>query len=555
MTQVLIDFYNKNKDKIELVINGESQSLHNHFYKQVYSRKWVDNIELQKELVTYLHQFRDSIKRSLHQLGIKHNELRHKAELKLKKSKPFLETIVKPSSEIELTDEVDKYYLADTIKEAKTEFKRTEANKNPKPNKGRDDMIGDGVISILGDYNLLESLPSTARNKYKYVELGLTNFPYYEYFKPLSKPTLYKKKQGKKFVGPPGTWMFDLMYFSDYNTKKYRKQAIYLLGININTRYAVCRRVRGKKVSDLIPAFEDLLQHELNGKIRLLIFDGEKAISSKEFETYCKEHNINVRITYPGIHTQTAPIDRLCRTIRDYFTKFYMHHHKPINITYRFTDPWLKNNIYKHKIMEQAINIRKMFNGEDRYKIAPIPSEFVSYYDKLKDDDVYAIKDSAQEFQYKQTPSRYEKDGDYVSDELYNIVSYYNNRKHNGLVRLLKDASFLFQRSLNCSVDDITPTFVNESPYLESMIIQYCRYYNTEIVEQGDIYNIGDKVRVYDCFTSDRGNLARNNTELLIGDWEIVSKDGEIYGVFNNSTNQLLHVSKYMLRSLNAASN
>ena len=49
MTQVLIDFYNKNKDKIELVINGESQSLHNHFYKQVYSRKWVDNIELQKE--------------------------------------------------------------------------------------------------------------------------------------------------------------------------------------------------------------------------------------------------------------------------------------------------------------------------------------------------------------------------------------------------------------------------------------------------------------------------------------------------------------------------
>ena len=26
--------------------------------------------------------------------------------------------------------------------------------------------------------------------------------------------------------------------------------------------------------------------------------------------------------------------------------------------------------------MEQAINIRKMFNGEDRYKIAPIPSEF-----------------------------------------------------------------------------------------------------------------------------------------------------------------------------------
>ena len=57
----------------------------------------------------------------------------------------------------------------------------------------------------------------------------------------------------------------------DYNTKKHRKQVIYLVGININTRYAVIRRVNGKSVNDLIPAFESLLAKELKNKITLLI--------------------------------------------------------------------------------------------------------------------------------------------------------------------------------------------------------------------------------------------------------------------------------------------
>ena len=35
--------------------------------------------------------------------------------------------------------------------------------------------------------------------------------------------------------------------------------------------------------------------------------------------------------------------------------------------------------------------------------------------------------------------------------------------------------------------------------------------------------------------------------EPLLGDWEIVSINNEIYGVYNNETNKLLHVSKYMI--------
>ena len=161
-------------------------------------------------------------------MGIKHNQIKHQAEMKLKKSKPFLTTVTRVTDKTELSDEVDKVYPTLNIEQIKAEFKRPEANKNPKREYGRDDISHSDIpITIMDNENIFDDLPSTSRNIHKYIQLGLEGYPYYEHFKPSFKPTLYKKKQGKKFVGPRGTWMFDLMYFSDYNTKKHRKQVIY----------------------------------------------------------------------------------------------------------------------------------------------------------------------------------------------------------------------------------------------------------------------------------------------------------------------------------------
>lgn len=546
MTENLEEFYETNLEKIKLVISGIAHSSHNDFYILIYSKQWLQNKQLEQQLLQYLNENIKSINKSLSLLGIKHAEIKHQAELKLKKSKPFLTTVQRVTDKTELSDEVDKVYPTINIEQIKAEFKRPEANKNPKRQNGRDDLIKPSEpISLINNYNIFNDMPSTSRNIHKYIQLGVTGYPYYEHFKPSFKPSLYNKSQAKKFVGPRGTWMFDLMYFSDYNTKKHRQQVIYLVGININTRYAVIRRVNGKSVNDLIPAFESLLNNELKDKISLLIFDGEKAISSKAFEKYCNEHNINVRITYPGIHTQTAPIDRLCRTLRDYFTKFYMHNQMTINGIYKFQNKWKNGDKYT-KVIDESIKIRKMFNGEDQYKTAPIPMEYAVYSSKFGGDAKYVLKKNDKSYDFYNKNSVFKFEGTY--DELYDIVRYYNNKPHNGLTKLLKYASFTFNRPLTYDDRYITPALVNEIPYLESMIIQYCRYYNKEVSEPGEIYNIGDKVHVYDCFTTDRGALNRNNTELLIGNWEIVSKDGEIYGVFNNDNNQLLHVSKYMIR-------
>ena len=83
---------------------------------------------------------------------------------------------------------------------------------------------------------------------------------------------------------------------------------------------------------------------------------------------------------------------------------------------------------------------------------------------------------------------------------------------------------------------------------MEKIIIEYCHDYNRNVAEPGPEYNIGDKVFVYDCFSKDRGNLQRNEKIPFLGEWVIVSKENEIYGVQNKNNNQLRYVSKYMLK-------
>ena len=557
---ILEDFYNNNFDRIRLVNNGlahpQNEDL-KRFYIHVYQRNWKTNPELASVLIQFLRDNQITINRSLGQIGVS-RESSDSTEYKLRNSKPFFQTINQISDDSELSYELDAVYPVKDMKEVRAEFKRAQSNKNPKWEDSRERLFkkgyGTAIVTRDIDPKRLELIPSTARNANKAVLLGVDNYKYWDKFKPISKQhNLYDPKQGKKFYGPPGTWMFDILYFSNYGSKKTKdkkleyQQAIYLIGININTRYAVGRRIEGKSVKDLIPAFEDMLQNELDDNINLLIFDGEKAISSTLFEEFCQEHNINVRITYPGIHTQTAPIDRLCRTLRDYYTKMFMSKLKrgtehDIGITMDFylkKNPWKYNQKLKDQMLTESIYTRQIFDGNHRQLLAPIP---IQYYKTDKGE------------YWKLTPKTVLKNSYEKGDELYDVIEYYNNKQHHGLTKILKHASTIFGIVLQIRDEDITPKNVHNSKGLELLIIKYCQFYNKNI-EPSHQFNIGDKVEVYDCFSTDRGSLRRDNNEILMGDWEIVSKDNEIYGVVNNVNNQLLHVSKYMLRSLNATSN
>lgn len=545
MSHVLEDFYNDNYDLLKFVNDGTAKTQNEdlrQFYFHMYQRKWKQDGNLANILINFINKNHSTIKRSLSHVG-KTYQIENSVKTKLHDTKPFFQTMERVNDNTELSYQTDAAFPLSDLETIRTEFKRAETNRNPKIANSRY-LVHNTVITDNIDQQKMDLIPSNSRNMIKATILGLEGYPYWEFFKPQTKQyNLYDPKQGRKFYGEPGTWMFDLLYFTNYGRKKTKdknvvyKQVIYLVGININTRFAVARRIDGKSVKDLIPPFEDLLKKELKNNISLVIFDGEKAISSKKFEEFCLKHNISVRITYPGIHTQTAPIDRLCRTLRDYFTKMFMSkifQGTEYNMTTKFNDyfrqPWFNNDSLKEALTTEGLYTRQIFDGTHSRLLAPIP---IQYYK-----DMNGIC-------YEYVPSETIWNGE-VRDELYDVIQYYNNKQHHGLTKILKHAASTFGIPLNIRDEDITPNNVHHSIELERMVIQYSKYYNRN-VKPSPQFNIGDKVVVYDCFTTDRGSLQRNERIPLMGDWEIVSKDNEIYGVRNNIDKQLLHVSKYML--------
>ena len=626
--QKLEKFYNDNFEKLSLVVAGKAHVDKDliDFYIDVYNKnKWDDDDLLCYTLVDTLERYNDKINRSITRIGEKLNRIKT-AEYKLKQSKPFLQELNKTiTDESDLSYELAQYYpvgkktviheLAEPNKKAKLTSGRSLLN----PEKGNDHFIN---INYKKEAKKLDLIPSSARNFNRYFKLGIQNHPYYSHFKPSFKETnLYNKKQGKKLYGVPGTWMFDIIYFSNHGKKNKKEseslsksltvdrlsynQSIYLVGININTRYAVARRIEGKKVKDLKKAFKDLLdnefkvvskkpekivtkmiryidkygdeydkeadrvtkkdligatnieyyddieydEHEDDNKLylKVIIFDGESAIRSKEFQEFCSERNIKIRTTHSGIHTQTAPIDRLCRTLRDIFTKAFMlksqgfetKFSQNINdlLTELESNP-IKSREIKNKLYTEAIYARQLFNGETEHT-APIPLQYwrCLNHDYYKKDDLKTEEQKNYELYYDE----------YLCDELYDVVDYYNTKQHKGLTKLLKEASEHFRVPLEIKDEEITPENIHKKPGLELLIIKYCEWYNKEIDKIETKFEIGDKVNVCDCFTTEKGSLERNNAVNLLGDWEVVDKKGETYAVYNNINHRLLHVSKYML--------
>ena len=556
---ILETFFVKNYDKLKSVADRDAHPEEElkRFYLNVFNRIWTKDVNLAYRLIQYLNQNQIRINRSLGQINTSRtrSEESQLSEYKIRNSKPFFKSVGNDKSE--LSYEFDAVYPIN--EKQKITFQKPKQNENPDLKLAREYQINaKEPFTIYLDEEKMKLIPSNARNINKAINLGLTNYKYWDHFIPtLYKYDFYKKDEGKKHVGMPGTWMFDLMYFSNYGKKNIKneklkyKQAIYLIGININTRFAVGRRINGKSVQDLIPPFEDLLKNELKDNINLLIFDGEKAISSKVFESFCNQNKINVRITYPGIHTQTAPIDRLCRTLRDYYSKMYMSKIKngsENNLALLYNkykrNKWLNKKEFEDALTTEAIYTRHLFNGEHKSYLPPIPSKYISYEDD--DDGPYKTFLYEDEKEIESFKKYYRTI--YYGDELYDVINYYNNKPHHGLIKILKYASNLFKVPIKLDDKEITPNNIKDYPALELLIIKYCHYYNKNLVKKSKEYRIGDKVEIYNCFNTERGKLKRNSNETLMGDWEIVSKDNEIYGVYNNVDKRLLHVSKYMIK-------
>ena len=364
-----------------------------------------------------------------------------------------------------------------------------------------------------------ESIPHLNRSKDKSLLLQIINHNkpsldnYSENFKPLKPESLYNKNSSNKFYGARHTWMFDIMYWSDSRGNRIN----YLLGININTRYAVGIRIDGKTTEDLIEAFNFILKYET---IKTIIFDGESAIGSNEFKEFCRNHYINLHQTASTIHTQTAPIDRLCRTLRDYFKKWYIYNDPRWK---ELTElPWFK----LESTVEQSKRIlqyRKYFakEGKNKKMIAPVPRRYnITNGTKIYDDN-----------------------GKYV--EFLDVIIYYNQKPHYGLQRIISKAMEIFETTIEYDVKEITPKIVHNNKGLELLIVKYCHLFNQQPHLKMN-YKIGQKVNLYE---TDHGSLYVKNRSLEPYTYTIQKIHGNVILVKNDETNQEKWVSKYMIQN------
>lgn len=367
----------------------------------------------------------------------------------------------------------------------------------------------------------LNKIPRLNRSTNKWIDLQvLTNVKeslpdYSGNFIPNNGESLYKPNIGGKFYGAPGTWMFDIIYWSDSHGVRIN----YLLGININTRYAVGVRIDGKTTDDLILGFLLLINNELITEIKTIIFDGESAINSQQFKEFCKDLKINLHQTASGIHTQTAPIDRLCRTLRDYFKKWYIYNDPKWKELEQL--PWFKPETEIKKI-ERLIQYRKYFakEGKSKHMISPIPR-------------LYNIDNNGNK--------KYDPNGKY--DEFIDVIEYYNNKPHHGLQRLLEKAMYLFETPINCDIKEITPSMVHNTKGFEWLIVKYCHLYNQQPQLKLN-YNIGQGVQLYNI---NNGALYTRDRSIEPYDYVIERIHGNVMLVRNISNGQHKWISKYMI--------
>lgn len=254
------------------------------------------------------------------------------------------------------------------------------------------------------------------------------------------------KEQKKKFnlrvySKYRGCFVGDIFFESVQQSVGYKNNIAFLLLIDVNTRYAFAYQLfdennfdldnyvnkyktidnenyyiqtyskdnKKKLTSTLKLAFERFINDykQFYRPINVLIFDGEKAISSKEFVNYLQGYKIHLEIK-PGnqTHTPLSIINRLCRTLRDI----------AFNLGY--------DGIYDENIMNEIL---KYYNNTTHKTLSKILSNHFGRCIKITPNDMFRNK---------------EYENIYIIECMkynYNILSNINKFKIGDIVRITQD--------------------------------------------------------------------------------------------------------------------
>ena len=152
----------------------------------------------------------------------------------------------------------------------------------------------------------------TLKKAYKYVDskkLPFSHKQIKEYFDEIHTPS-FVKKYNKNYMGiffstQPGAYQMDI-YF--------RSKIPYLLCIEINSRYAWIKKLKSKQTNDVLEVLKEFV-YDCNPST--ITCDEESAFRSISVIDYLRSENINLKISLAQLHTDLAPINRLCRTLNE----------------------------------------------------------------------------------------------------------------------------------------------------------------------------------------------------------------------------------------------
>ena len=170
-----------------------------------------------------------------------------------------------------------------------------------------------------------------------------------------------KKLQRPTFSKQVNSYELDLMFFT-FN--KSLKPAIYIVLININTRFAYIVLIENKSVDEIKRGISKLIYY--GAQILNIRYDGEMALESTTMKKFWSDMNINFYRSTSQYTNKTRIVDRFIRTLRD----LYFNTVGSESVSYQ----------KQHDIMQQLVTI---YNHTEHSSTGMKPAE-MTYEDEYK---------------------------------------------------------------------------------------------------------------------------------------------------------------------------
>ena len=120
---------------------------------------------------------------------------------------------------------------------------------------------------------------------------------------------LNKSLMGTKFSYFPNAYQMDIYFLN--------RQNMYLLAININTRFAWIKKIKNKSTNEVLPAIQKFVE-EQNPKY--IETDKDKCFSDYRTVDYLKNHGVRQKVIIQSLHTDLAIINRFCKSLNNWLS-------------------------------------------------------------------------------------------------------------------------------------------------------------------------------------------------------------------------------------------